>query len=250
MQTTNSASFKNTVLLAVLIAGGLYILGQYIGSQPQRIQQEAEANREIQVQGTGTVETRPDVAKLTLGVQTGPQSTAEAALQILEQRFSAVVEAVGSAGVNEEDIRTTNLSINPVYDFTEGRQTLRGFEASESIEVTIRDLTQVGEVLTRATVEGVNQAGGITFSSENEEDLQIQAEQAAIEDARQKAELLAESLGVRLGDVKAFTTSSNRSQPPIPFAGNALDVAERSQLPVPSGTQEYQAHVTVTYEIK
>lgn len=250
IEPMNKSSVVSPLLIAVVIGGGLYVLGQYVGSQPQRIQQESEANRQIEVQGSATIEARPDVAKLTLGVQTGPQSTAEAALRILEQRFSNVVESISSAGVNEEDIRTTNLSINPVYDFAEGRQTLRGFEASESVEVTIRDLTQVGEVLTRATGEGVNQAGGITFSSENEEMIQTEAEQEAIKDARQKAEMLADALGVRLGDVKSFNASSQKGGQPIPFAADAAAVAERSQLPVPSGTQEVQANVTVTYEIK
>jgi uncharacterized protein YggE len=241
-------------LLVVIIVGGLfYLAGQYLASQPGRVSQEAEAAREITVSGHAEIETRPDVARLSLSVQTGPQATAEAALKLLSDRFDGVVNAVKGTGVKEEDIKATNLSVQPVYDFTDGRQTLRGFEASESIEVTIRDLDAIGEVLARSTVEGVNQAGGLNFTVDDPEKLQQEAQEAAIKDAHEKAGALARALDVRLGDVKNFSASgATPPGQPLPFLARAEQAADKAITapPVPSGTQTITADVSVTYELE
>ncbi len=242
---------ENKIILSVIVAGVLYVAGQYVGSQPQRIEQEVAANREIQVEGTGKVEVRPDIAQITLGVEVDRQPTADSALRILSERFSRVVAALKDVGVAEEDVTTTNFSISPTYDFPDGRQVPTGFQASENVTVKIRDLDTIGQVISRTTVEGVNQVGGVTFTSEDVEEIKSQAQEAAIADARQKAERLAQALGVRLGRVKTFSSSL---QPPIPFLERAVAVSGiggAEPVPqVPVGTQETTAQVTVTFEIE
>lgn len=242
------------LLAAILLGGLLYVAGQYVASQPQRVQQETEASRELTVQGTGEIEARPDVAMLTLGVQSGIQASADVALSVLTRRFTGVVQAVRDQGVAEEDIKTTSLSINPVYDFSDGRQQLRGFEATESIEVKIRKLDTIGAVLARATAEGVNQAGGITFAVDDPEGLRIEAQEAAIRDARQKAEQLARALGVRLGRVKTFSADSGGVEPPIFAEARAVAVGVGGDVPsappVPVGSQEIRATATVVFELR
>ena len=238
--------------LAVVVIGGLlYVVGQYVASQPQRVRQETEAKREITVQGRGEVQARPDVARLTLSVNTGPQQSAKAALELLSRRFRAVAAAVKTLGIKEEDVKTTNLSINPQVDYSEGRQILRGFVASESIEVKIRDLEKVGEVLARTTVEGVNQAGGIEFEIDDPEKLREQAEEKAIADARENAQRLARALGVGLGRVKTFSVGAVPTHIPPIFAARAI-AAEGGPTgpPVPSGSLEVVATVSVTYELR
>lgn len=240
------------IFIAVVIAGLFYVGGQYVASQPQRVEQEVAANREITVSGEGKVTATPDVALVVLGVTTGPQTTAEAATDLLAQRFAAVVAAVKAEGVEEDDIKTTNLSINPVYDFTTDRQTIRGFEASESIEVKVRDVDKVGAVVSRATQEGVNQAGGIQFVIDDPEDLQRQARAEAIADAKKNADALVRELGVNLGRVKAFS-AGGAVPPPMPFYTTAeLKAADArgGDLTVPSGTNEVSAQVQVTYELR
>lgn len=240
------------LLVPVVVGGLLYVAGQYVASQPQRVEQEAESMREITVTGRGEVTTRPDVALLTLGVQTGVQPTAETALGILSDRFERVVGAVTAAGVDEDDVTTTNLSITPLYDYRDGRQTLRGFEASESVRVKIRDLSSVGDVLARTTGEGVNQAGGLVFQVDDPAQLQLDAQKLAITDARENAKQLADALGVRLGRVKTFSASGSGGEPPIPFAVAERAAADGSLAgpPVPSGTQDITSTVTVTFMLQ
>ncbi|MEX1997582.1 MAG: SIMPL domain-containing protein [Candidatus Andersenbacteria bacterium] len=235
----------------VIVAGLFYLAGQYIASAPQRASQEQEAERQITVSGRGEVHSRPDIAYLTLGVNTGVRPSAEEALGHLSDRFTAVVTAVKGAGVAEDDITTTNVSINPVYDYVEGRQILRGFEAQESIRVKIRELNRIGEVLTRSTIEGVNQAGGISFAIDDAEALQQEAQEQAIADAQEKAEQLARALQVRLGSVKSFSSSPSPQDPPILYERAALEAAgSAAALPVPPGSQDIVAQVTITYELR
>lgn len=92
---------------AVVLAGLFYLGGQYIASQPQRIKQETEANREISVQGSGEVTSKPDVARLNLGVTVEPQATAKQAIDQLATKFSAVQKAVEGAGVKKMILRQT-----------------------------------------------------------------------------------------------------------------------------------------------
>jgi len=244
---------KNLVV-AVVLGGLLYIAGQYISSQPQRIQKEAEANREITVHGTGKVQSKPDIAQYSLGVTTGAQPSAAVAMTTLTDKFNAVLNAVKQQGVKAEDIKTTNLSINPVYDWNNGKQTLRGFEAAENIEVKIRDLNKIGDVLAKSTLEGVNQASGIQFTIDDLDKLQTEAQKNAIADAQGKAKELAKSLGVSLGKVKTFSSSgstpdsSQLYRNATPMGAGSADLAKSPEIPV--GTQEIIANVTIVYEIK
>lgn len=254
MNTYNAGQVTTTTLLiAVIAAGALYVVGQYVGSEPQRVTQEQAAEREITVTGHGEVQTKPDVVRLTLGVQTGPQATATQALTLLTQRFTNVANALKTLGVLDDDIKTTNLSIQPTYDYAEGRQTLRGFEASESVIVTIRDLNRIGEILGRTTTEGVNQAGGITFEVDKPEKRTQEAQVAAIKDAHTKAQDLSQALDVRLGSVKKFSASATPTTPPVFFGGAAelkADAAGRANLPVAGGTQDITSDVSITYELR
>jgi uncharacterized protein YggE len=242
---------EKNIFLAIALGGLFYLGGQYVLSQPQRIQQEVEANREITVEGVGEVHALPDLAKITLGVQTEPKQSAAQALQELTAKFNAVVDAVKAEGVEEEDITATNVSINPLYDYPNGQQVLRGFQASESIEVKIRDLDSIGSVLTRATSQGLNQVGGVQFTFDDPTAVKLEAQEKAIENARQKAETLAKTLGVGLGRVKSFSAGDNQ-QPPMPLFDRSAASLEAAggDLQVPSGSQDITATVSITYELK
>lgn len=238
-------------LAAVVVGGLFYVLGQYVASQPQRLEKEAELRREITVQGHGEVQGKPDVARLTLGVQTGPQSSAKAALDILTRRFNAVASALKALGIKAEDIKTTNFSINPQYDFDGGSPRIRGFEASEQVQVTIRDLDRIGDVIAKTTLEGVNTVSGIAFEIDDPEALQIQAQEQAIHDAKKNAEQLARALGVGLGRVKTFSISASPPGPiPLFAERDAVGGQAPPAPPVPVGTTDVVATVTITYELR
>ncbi|MBI1833321.1 MAG: SIMPL domain-containing protein [Candidatus Andersenbacteria bacterium] len=242
----------NNVISAVIVAGLFYLAGQYVVSSPNREQQALEADREITVAGESTISTRPDIAKITVGTQTEPRSTAQAALEDLTTKFDQVVDALEKVGIEEKDIRTTNFSLNPQYDFTpDGRQTLRGYTASENVIVTVRDLEKIGDVISQTTAAGANQVGGVSFEIDEDSDIKAQAEEEAIQDAREKAERLADALGTSLGSVKRYQASSGGGYPvPLYDTLQAEGRGGDAALKVPVGENETTVNVSVTFELR
>ncbi len=236
---------NQSLLIATVLAGLFYVFGQYITSQAN-----PGAERTLSVQASGKAEQVPNLAYVTLGVQVEPQPTAEQASAMLATQGSAVLDAVKSLGIEEKDIAAHAISVQPTYDYIEGRQVLRGYQTSQQVEVTIRDTNKSGDVIAKATEAGANQIGGLSFKSDDSEAQQLAAEQDAIANARAKAEDLAKALGVRLQGVKYYNAQPGAT-PPIPYAleGRGGDTAVASPK-LPTGTQETQVSVTITYEIR
>ena len=236
-----------TFLLAVVIAGRLYVFGQYVSSDPVR-----NADRHLTVQAVGTSKSAPNIGHVTLGVQVQARPTAQEATDTLGSQSNAVIAAVKALGIADGDIKTQNVSVQPAYNYNEGKQTLRGYEASQQIEITVRKTDQSGEVIARATEAGANQVGGVTFENEDNAAQTLAAEKDAIDKAKKKAEEIASGLGARLGKVKNY--SASQSYPgPMAYAqemkvGMGGDVANVPQIPV--GTNEVTASVTITYELR
>ncbi len=251
METIISSQSRSWVAL-VVVGGLFYLAGQLIALHGQKAVAPS-ANREISATGTGEIQAKPDIAQIMLGVTTGVQPSAKEANDVLAKKFQGVVAAVKALGIADEDVKTTNLSVNPVYDYAGGKQTQRGFEASEQIEVKIRNLDNIGEVVAKTTAEGVNQVGGVNLTMDKPEALKEQAENAAIEDAQRRAKVLARQLGVRLGRVKYYSVINPGDGGPMPFAKSA-DMAVGGEVapavPVPTGSQTIKATVTVTYELR
>jgi uncharacterized protein YggE len=235
------------ILGIVSVAGLFYLAGKKVETR------YSEPPATITVSGDGRVFAVPDIARLTLGVQTGRQPTAKKAMEILSTRMNAVLDAVKGLGIEEKDIRTQQLWMNPVYDWTEGGQIFRGFEATQNLEVKVRELDKASDVLGAATNAGANQAGGIQFTIDNPDALQAQAREEAIDEAQQKAEVLAASLGLRLGKIKGFTEGGQGWAVPSMMM-RAMDAgvggAMEKSVPLPAGEQEITSTVSITYEIR
>jgi uncharacterized protein YggE len=186
-------------------------------------------------------------------MQTGPRSSAKEAMSVLKQNMNKVYAATKAAGVEEKDISTEQFSLDPQYDWNNGTQTLRGYAASQSFLVKVRDLDKVSDVLTAATNAGANQAGNVNFTIDKPQQLEAQAREQAIAEAKQKAQTLASDLGMALGKIKGF--SEDGAQPPVPIrydmkAQNSVSAgAAIPDLPLPSGQQQVTSDVTITYEL-
>lgn len=234
------------VLVSVGIAGLLYVAGQYVAAEPAR-----DAGNALTVQATGKASATPDVAHVVLGVQVQPQTTSKAATDIVAKQANAVIDAVKKIGIVEVDIKTQNFSVQPSYSYDNGKQVLRGYEASEQLDVTVRKTDQAGDVVAVATGAGANQIGGVSFKNDDPEVAQLASEKDAIVHARKKADELAKSLGVHLGKVKSYNAQQNYGGP-IPYAMESKAMGGDSVTPpqLPVGTQETTVTVTVTYELR
>lgn len=230
-------------VIVALVLGGSFVAGKKIESRG--------SPGTITVTGEGKVSAVPDIASLSFGMQTGRQQTAQVAMEKLSASMNAVIEAVKQAGIEEKDIRTEYLSLSPAYDWTEQGQVPKGFEASQSLLVKVRDLTKIGPVLSAATTAGANQVGGISFTIDDPEELKREAREEAIAQAKEKAQALAGDLGVTLGKLKGFVEGGSAT--PVPMYDRAMmDMGGMGGgiVPVPTGEQEVHMSVTLTYEIK
>lgn len=233
--------------LAVAALAGLL----YIGGKVVETRQENRVT--ISVMGEGRVSAVPDIAELSFGVQTGREATAQAAMQKLEKHMSAIIDAVKKQGIEPKDIQTESLWLNPAFDWKDGEQIPRGYEATQSLRVKVRDLEKIGAVLSAATAAGANQVGGINFTIDDPEELRAEARAKAIEHAQQKAGTLAGQLGKTLGDLRGF--SEGGSEVPSPFLSRGMmeglgGGGGGGPLPIPSGEQEVVTSVVLTYEIR
>lgn len=234
-------------IVVALVAGGAYIVGKNI---------EARGYNPVlvTVDGRGEVTASPDIGELNFGVQTERHSSAEEAMEELSTKMNAIVAAVKAQGIADKDVITQNLSLYPSYDWDEGERINQGFEANQSLRVKVRDMDNIGTVLSAATSAGANQAGGVSFTIDDPEDLQAEARTKAIENAEEKAEVLAAQLGKRLGEIRNYSEGSSGGMPPMPYmARDAMAVEEsvaQNAVPVPTGEQEVTVNVNITYELK
>ncbi len=234
------------LLLAVMIIGSFYVYGK-------KIEVKDVAPTLISVSGEGKSAATPDIAELSFGIQIQHQSTAKVAMDQLGKGMTAILDAVKKAGVEEKDIRTEGLSLNPAYDWKNGTQVMRGFDASQSLRVKVRDLDKVSDVLAAATNAGANQAGGVQFIVDDPEKARAEARQEAIEQAQAKAVLLAKQLGMKLGKLKNFSEGGGDIPPILHGRGGMMAVeksADVTPTPLPAGEEEVNVQVTLTYELR
>jgi uncharacterized protein YggE len=235
------------LIVAVAVGGAFYLSGK-------RMEARAQTPASITVTGDSKVSAKPDIAQLSFGVTTGRMSTAKEALDSLSKRMAAIIDAVKKAGVEEKDITTESFYMNPAYDWTDGRQTLRGYEATQSLRVKVRDLDKVGDILSVATNAGANQAGNVDFTIDNPDAVRAQARGEAIADAKAKAKVLAGQLGLSLGRVMNFSEGGGYV-PPMVYGRDAMATGigggpsmEKAVLPV--GEQDVNVQVSITYELQ
>jgi uncharacterized protein YggE len=226
-------------VLVVLAAGVVAFAG--VG-RPESAGGAPKASGGITVTGTGTITSAPDEATFTIGVQT-QGSTAREALDANSGQMRRVIQAVRSAGVSKDDIQTQDVSVSANYS-EENR--IDGYSASNSVLVTLRDLSRAGKVLDAASNAGANQVYGPSLSRSDRDAVEKKALGDAVDDARTKAEALAKAAGVSLGRVTAITEGFSGG--PEPYYASDLRLA-KTDAPIEPGTQDIQASVTVTFAI-
>lgn len=206
----------------------------------------------IIVSGEGEASAAPDLALLSLSVMREAK-TARAALDAGNDAMAAVIAAMKSAGIEDRDLQTGGLQINPRYNFTnrpDGSQEaeLVAYQVTNTLTVRIRNIDKTGELLDKAVSLGVNQGGGISFSNEDPSKTLTEARKKAVADAMTKAKTLAEAAGVSVGRVLEIV-DQNMAPMPMPMSAKSFDSA-RAAVPVEAGENAYKVQVNVTFELK
>ncbi len=244
---------KLGLFVALGAVAALSLTAAGCGDRTTRVETGAgQVQTGISVTGTGKVTGKPDVAKLTLGVSAEADTVEKARTQAAGS-LDAMIKSLKGNGVAEKDLQTQQFSIQPQYDYNEGKQTLRGFQVTNIVIVTLRDIDKTSKVVDDAVRAGGNdtQIQGLSFTIDNPEDLKKQAREKAVADAKAKAETLAKSAGVSVGDA---ITISESSYTPIFDARGALskDYAAPAQpsTPIEPGELDVTVDVSITWAIK
>jgi hypothetical protein len=201
--------------------------------------------RTVTGNGTGTVTGTPDTMTLQLGVDTRGRTVGDA-LGKNSDEAAKLVQVLRSAGVDARDIQTSNFSISPVTD-NDGRQ-VTGYEVTNTMTVTIRDLAKVGDIVDRSTAVAPDDivVNGLSFSIDDNSKLVTAARTAAVKQAKDQAAQLASAAGVELGTIQTITETSEPSPRPLTGARDSATAA----VPIQPGSQELTVQVSVVYSIK
>lgn len=205
----------------------------------------------ITIEGLGKVTAAPNIAVTSVGLVTEKSDVAAAQLEN-SKKMNALVASLKKLGIADEDIKTAQYQIYPKYSYEEKKgSSITGYSVSQSLDVKIRDLTKISEVLAAAGGAGANQVSGIQFTIDEPKNLHAEARAEAVKDAQDKAEKLANDLGIRLGRVIGFSESQGGSPVPYPMmAKDAVGGYAEAAPQIQAGTLDIQSNVSVTYEIR
>lgn len=210
---------------------------------------EDTSPRTLVVTGTGEASGAPDMATLSIGVETEAPSAA-AALQQNGAQMNATIDRLKKDGVAEKDLQTSNLSVRPQYKYDQNGSSPRivGYTATNSLTVKLRDLSKAGAIIDDAVKDGANTLGGLNFGFADPSGLESTARKNAVADARAKASTLASAAGVTLGPILQINEGSI-SSPPQPYLAARAMSAEKS-TPIAAGEQAISVTVTLVYQIR
>ncbi len=254
------------IVLAVAIVAGVLSAGRGGALQPMSAGAQAQASPTPQAaanaQGTPTLlnvvgrsdqRHAPDIAVISLGVQTTGTTAAEASTANSEA-MAAVIAAVKDAGIEDADIQSTSIHLNPVFsrpsrDDPNTPPTITGYQATNTVSVRVLDLDQVGTILSAGLDAGANQFGGVNFALQDRTQPYLDALAAATLDARRKADAIAMAAGMIVSGIVEITEESAGA--PRPLAAS-VQFAERGfggAVPVEAGEIVVQARVHVQFRL-
>ncbi len=206
----------------------------------------------IVVSGTGTASAEPDLALINLGVQVLSPSVGEA-LDTANTSLENILEVLSDHNVDETDTQTRYFNINTQYDYSsDGAPTVTGYQVTNELSVRVRNLDTLGELITDVVEAGGNpvRVNGINFAIEDTAALEDDALAKAIEDAKVRAERMAELSGVELGDLVSVSQAGAGAFPAQPAAFAMESMARAAPVPIRTGDLEITVNITALYTIK
>ncbi len=246
-------------LAAVAVIAALAFSGYAValaGGVPQQtpVTSSVSTPRGITVVGTGKASGQPDVAHVTVGIET-QGSSLQTAVDENKTKMAALLDALKAQGLAEKDIRTSNYSVytervaSPAVGAEKPVSTDQMiYHVTNQVDVTVRDVSKLGDVLDKAVAAGANNIYGVNFSVEDTAQLEADARAKAVADAKARATDLAKLNGVALGDV--ISVSEVIGGGPMPLMSSAAGLGGGGGTPVQPGELEMTISLQVTYAIK
>ncbi|WP_181350178.1 SIMPL domain-containing protein [Thalassobacillus sp. CUG 92003] len=217
----------------------------YYPTNPAPDRHRAPSYRIMTVEGSDAVAVKPDRADVELGVITQAMSLTEAQ-ETNAETMNQVIQSLQQLGIPPEMIQTIDYSIQPQYDYVDGKQEFRGYQVTHMLSVKIAEINQTGTVIDTAVQNGANRVLDINFTVNHPSLYYQQALTLALENAAGKARAMTEKLGVKLDPVPIKIAERN-SDSPDPFNTAVFKTQSASATPVEPGQLEIKATVDVQY---
>lgn len=234
---------------------GALMLGASAWGAPSQAQQstitQAIAGTRLDIDATGEATRVPDVAVITAGV-VARSANATAALQDAAARMQRMIAALKRAGVEDRDIQTSNVNLNPEYRYPDNQPPqLTGYTASNQLTIRFRDIRNSGKILDALVAEGANQINGPSLVIDKPEAALDEARAKAIAIGRARAELYARALGLRVVRVVSVSESGGNYAPPPPAPPMPMMArAQVASTQIEPGEQKLQVSVAMTFELQ
>lgn len=254
----------HTALVLVLVLLAAFLFAETIKSlkEYRYVGGGIPTSNAITVTGEGEVFAIPDTAEFTFTVEESAD-TVTAVQERVGDRVNAALDALRGEGIEDSNIRTVSFELHPKYEWQpltcvrypcDQRQVQRGFTLAQSIQVKVKDLGKAGDVLERVTATGVQNVSGLSFTLADEEVKRAEARALAIEEARKKADQLADDLGVALVRIVGFSEGGSYPEPYLARdmveLQSGIGGAAPKAAPLPSGENRIASNVSITYEIR
>ncbi len=215
------------------------------------------AQNTFPVTGEGKVSAVPDLATINLGVLASATSAKDAQAEAAK-KINNITEFVKKQGIDEKDVQTVQSSLYPNQDYRDGKSTITGYQASYTLAIKVHGTDvikqKLGIILEGVTDNGANQINSQQLTIENPDALKQQAQEIAIDNAKKKAEALAQRAGLKLGRIISINDSGSGGYP-LPYAVDSAagygGGAEKSFAPnIQPGSQDVTANMTIVFELK
>jgi uncharacterized protein len=238
---------RQTLLAALLLGAASLPTATYAQQTPSITQTIAGAR--LDISATGEVTRVPDIAIIAAGV-VSRSATATGALQDAADRMQRVLAALKRAGVEDRDVQTSNISLNPEYRYVENQPPqLTGYTASNQLTIRFRDIRNSGKILDALVGQGANQINGPSLTIDKPEAALDEARARAVSAGRARAELYARSLGMRVVRVVSVSESGGYAVPP-PAPPMVMQMARAADTSIVPGEQKLQVTLAMTFELQ
>ena len=207
------------------------------------------ANPVIDLTISESVETRPDIATFSTGVQT-LAPTASEAVRANNVQMASVVARLKKLGIADRDIQTTQINLNQQFDYRDGQQIFKGYQASNMVNAKLRDLKKLGAFLDALAVDGATNFNGPTFGIDDDSKFQEAARDKVWATAMNRARNVARKAGY--ADVRVLRVEENdqgRGYMPMPISARSMDAAAEKSTPISPGELSVGATMSFTFEM-
>lgn len=229
----------------------MVILSVFLLVSTNRVSNTATTTNTVSFSGEGRVVAKPDIAKIQISIVT-EALTSKVAQDDNSKKSKTVTDYLQKQGLGDKDIKTTGYNISPQYKYSQygGNPQIIGYQVIQSLEIKIRNLDSVSNVLDGVVAAGANQVSQLSFEIDNPDALKAEARTKAIADAKKKANELQGQVGISLGKIINF--SENTGGYPVSYMLETKSANQDgdSGPSIPTGENEIIVNVALTYQIR